>query len=56
MRTLAHLLLALLLCPVALAQTPLGEGSALPELPGQDVSALAGRKGLVLVVFRSADW
>lgn len=55
-RTLCRLLLLLLLLtPAALAQT-LSEGSPLPRLPGPDFSQLAGPKGLVLVVFRSADW
>ncbi len=43
------------------AQDPLDVGSQLPNLPSKttaDVStdSLAGTEGLVLVVFRSADW
>jgi hypothetical protein len=56
MRILTLLLLAALCLP-AVAQTALEEGSRLAELPApHTLSGLSGPNGLVLVVFRSADW
>lgn len=56
MRLLTRLLLFLLLTAPVLGQSTLEQGSKLPTLPEVDFRQLAGPKGLVLVVFRSADW
>jgi hypothetical protein len=52
------LLLALLILTPLQAQEArhLTVADKLPTLPGQQTSELVGPSGLVLVVFRSADW
>jgi hypothetical protein len=55
MKSLLVLFFLALIVPAG-AQPTVRVGDRLPPLPGATLANLAGPKGLVLVVCRSADW